>query len=112
MNHHIERLFPFSFVVDESMEIIRVGRSAKKLFPNIKLGDVFSSVFTILQPQFEVSFYSLKSLENTLFIVQHNEVQLKGQMNFLPEENTILFVFTPVVQDVSFFKQFNITMND
>jgi signal transduction histidine kinase len=112
MNHHIEKLFPFSIVIDESMMIVRIGRSAKKLLPEIKLGNLFSSFFTILRPRFEMSFHALRSLEDTLFVVQHNEVQLKGQMNFLEDENTILFVFTPIVRDVSFFKQFNITMND
>lgn len=112
MKNYIERLFPFSLVISSTSAVVSIGRSAQKLFPTIKTGDSFMDHFVIQRPRIQPSFQEFKSHQDTLFVVQHNDMQLKGQMNYIDEEEEILFVFSPMVTEVSFFKKFNITMND
>jgi signal transduction histidine kinase len=115
MSDFVENLFPFHFILNEQMEIVRTGRSAKKLFPCLKGSDPFYEHFDITRPKIERSFLNIRKYEDSMFLIQaknNAQIQLKGKMNYKDEDNTLLFVFTPIVRDVSFFKEFNMTMDD
>lgn len=116
------RAFPFHIVIDRHMEIVQAGvsllrvikprRTARKSLP-------FSDVFEIVRPVIHVSFDSMLDHISTVFIVvtkpgvlltpqptegstqvRAQTMKLKGQMVFVPETDSILYLCSPRVSDI------------
>ena len=130
--------FPFHVIFDRDLVICQAGTSLVRVLPSLEPGSsVFSAVFSIVRPHIPVTFESILSRENAVFIVktkegwmnkpnfdedgrsnsvgdncqgahsdddvsttenifgEDNSLRLKGQMVFLPESNTILFLCSP-----------------
>ena len=45
-NEQLNRLFPFHFIIDDEMKIIRAGKSLLKIFPTL-VGNKFTSSFEL-----------------------------------------------------------------
>jgi K+-sensing histidine kinase KdpD len=114
INQILENLFPFHFMIDDKFKIIHAGRSSKKIFPFIKAHDNFLEHFEISRPKIELTFKSFLEHQDTLFIVKNtkcSEIEMKAQVLSL-SKHVLFFVFTPVITDVSFLKNLNVTMDD
>jgi signal transduction histidine kinase len=109
-----EALFPFYFLINPSLEILRLGKSARKLFPTNQEPSSFSAAFEIIRPKISLEYEELLKHLDTVYIfkcIKRSDIQIKGQMILLAEGN-LFFAFTPIVRNVSFFKEFGITMQD
>lgn len=115
MDPFICKLFPFHFVLNNRLEVTNIGRSAAKLFPGIGIGNFFPDHFQVVRPRLKNTFDDFCQNQDSLFVVQNkqrSDIQIKGQVSYKSEDDVILFVFTPIIREVSFFARFNMTMDD
>ena len=129
---------PFHLIFDRDLVICQAGVSLVRVIPDLEPGSSkFSAVFSMVRPHIPVTFESILSRENAVFIVKTRDgwmkrpslqedgnskslenieedgengdddsetedifgedkaLRLKGQMVFLPESDTVLFLCSP-----------------
>ena len=93
----IDRLFPFYFIVDEGMSIIKKGPSLEKIlsFSN-ESTNAFHSIFYIIKPKSNThpDFEYLKSIASKFVLIGIqglNNTILKGQFEYRDQQNHIVF---------------------
>jgi len=93
----IDRLFPFYFIVDEGMSVIKKGPSLEKILSRIQTpSNEFHSSFFIIKPKSKTNpdFRQLKSICSGFVLIGiHglNNTMLKGQFEYRTDENQIVF---------------------
>lgn len=128
--------FPFHVIFDRDLVICQAGASLLRIIPDLEPGiSKFTAIFSMVRPHIPVTFESILSRENAVFIMKTREgwmtkpskqddskavenvgedyqnddddsrtenivgedkaLRLKGQMVFLPESDTILFLCSP-----------------
>ena len=93
----IDRLFPFYFIVDEGMSVIKKGPSLEKILSRIEdPSDEFHSCFFIIKPKINPNpdFKQLKSNCSLFVLIGIHGLKntiLKGQFEYRADENKIVF---------------------
>ncbi len=114
----IDKLFPFHFIVDEDMFIIRKGHSLQKIIKGkSRLENEFNSLFTIVKPKSiaKVDFKHLQHICSGLVIVSintHKNILLKGQFEFRHKERQIVFFGSLWADDHEKMLELGITYSD
>ncbi|XP_059173415.1 guanylate cyclase soluble subunit alpha-2-like, partial [Physella acuta] len=103
--------FPFHVIFDADLQITQLGVSlAKMISPEVtSKGKDLSTYFDIVKPPVKFSFSSILSRVNSSFVVRtkgltkdkhrlSDSLELKGQMLFLQETDSILFLGSPSVE--------------
>ncbi|MFM7709555.1 MAG: PAS domain S-box protein [Ferruginibacter sp.] len=111
--HDFNRMFPFYFVLDEQLTIVRLGSSAQKLFLSIK-DQLFSDHFEINRPRItNITRDNILSIDNkfTLLKAIQSGVVLRGQ--FMPYENNhLLFIGAPWFEQLQAFANSGLQLDD
>lgn len=109
------RIFPFYLVINNECVISSFGSSIAKLHP-IKQGHLFSEYFELKLPVIEqLSFDSLKGLEEQVVLIniKSSATQtLRGQFEYLRDQDQLLFIGTPAFHSMEEVVQKNLTLND
>jgi PAS domain S-box-containing protein len=108
-------LFPFYIEIDSKLQIVAFGNSFEKLY-----GDChhlnFIQRFSISRPfSFVNTFEDLKQLQNQLLVIDStnsSQPQLRGQLQFLPENDTIFFVGSPWFRSMEEIVSNHLYVND
>ncbi|KAK0064752.1 guanylate cyclase soluble subunit alpha-2, partial [Biomphalaria pfeifferi] len=103
--------FPFHVIFDAQLNIVQLGASlAKMIAPEVSAkGRHLTSYFDIVKPLVKASFSSILSRLNSSFVVRtkglskgnhrlSDNLELKGQMIFLQETESIMFLGSPSVE--------------
>jgi hypothetical protein len=89
------RIFPFFILINKELEIIECGNSLRLLFEDCNKTNFFNK-FIIKRPEItENNFENLKSLINQLVVIEcinENKSSLRGQIEFIEYNNTLLFI--------------------
>ncbi|XP_028658504.2 guanylate cyclase soluble subunit alpha-1 isoform X1 [Erpetoichthys calabaricus] len=104
------RTFPFHILFDEDMTLLQIGNGFRKrlIRKDVQRKPTFEEYFVILSPGIRSTFQGILTMLNTLFILRIKQaasdfdgapqlMDLKGQMIYVPESNTILFLGSPWV---------------
>lgn len=107
------RAFPFHLLFDRKSVIQQAGSSISRVVPKVNQKYRITDLFDMIRPHMEFSFEHVLSHINTVFvlttkpgiisahpedIVKHrHEIRLKGQMIYVPECDSILFLCSPSV---------------
>ena len=114
-NDQFNRLFPFYILIDNQLKIKGFGKSIVKILP-LTSGMSFFDVFTIKRPELEnISYDTLLQLINQLLILEYNgerQLSLRGQVEHLVEEDSLLFIVTPWFSSMDHVKEFEIRLED
>lgn len=113
-DRQLNRIFPFHLEIDAEFCIISQGKSLMKMIGD-SLNQSFLDVFTIERPFLpKVSFESIRADKTHFFIIKHkqNNVLLKGQVEFIDEKNSILFILTPWFQNIEELKANKLVVSD
>lgn len=100
----INRLFPFYFVINASLNIDEYGRSLNKIttFDNQKH---FFQHFGLMRPHLkEKTFDALLALQNQLIVLQvvgKEHLKIRGQFEYMEAQNALLFVGSPWFNDIN-----------
>ena len=107
-------IFPFHVLTKGDGEVCALGRSLKKLYPNIKVGDLITDHFELIQPLVSFLEYSIKQLIGKTVTIKHkNEVVLlKGQVCYLKNESLFLFIVSPFFTEISQIESIELTIDD
>lgn len=100
----INRLFPFYFVVNASLNIDECGRSLDKIV-NFDSQKSFFQHFSLMRPHLkEKHFEALCALQNQLIVLQvvgKERMKIRGQFEYIAHQNTLLFVGSPWFNDIN-----------
>lgn len=110
----LSRFAPWHFIINRDMEFVQVGSGFNKLFK--KYFRTFGrSLVTYLQfkrpKELTVNFYEISRRTNTPFLLSlcsppgcdsfyAKDLDIKGQMTFCPETDTILFIGSPFLDSL------------
>ena len=111
----IERLFPFYIRINQDLEVLALGRSLTKIYPLAK-EKLFNQFFSIPRPLTEVDcFDDLVMLQNQLIVLKahsEEELVLRGQFEWIEENNELLFVGSPWFNSMEQIGNKNLVIND
>lgn len=111
----LSTLFPFYFLINRNKQIIAYGKSLAKLcaFEEEKS---FESYFSIPRPFTVVeSMDDLIKLQNQMVVldaIEPNSFRLRGQFEYLPEKDEVLFVGSPWFGSIEEVRENNLVIDD
>jgi PAS domain S-box-containing protein len=109
------RIFPFYIQIDSDLKITSFGTSIAKLH-SIREGQSFTASFTLRLPHLEaVSFDSLKELKGHVVLLglkNAGEHTLRGQIEYLEDQNQLLFIGRPGFRNMEEISNEQLTLND
>lgn len=113
-NHQFNRIFPFHLEINTNLEILSIGNGLKKI---IRLSDhkSFTELFKIERPFLDnITFQSIYNYRKDYFILKHDQekVLLKGQVEYLKEKNSLLFLLTPWAKTIEDLKSKQLLISD
>ncbi len=110
----INDLFPFFIAVDSTMTIVEVGRGVLKIIPDLEVLENFSNYFSILLPSTQLSFESIATYIDEIFIISSldGQFRFRGQMYFEEASNYLFFLGTPIISTPRDFAKLNLNVND
>ncbi|XP_061101336.1 guanylate cyclase soluble subunit alpha-1 isoform X1 [Conger conger] len=102
--------FPFHLLLDQDMSLLQIGDGLRRRLnrKDVQRRPLFEEHFLILSPQIASTFQGILTMLNTQFILRIKQavnsgdgtaklMDLKGQMIFISESNSILFLGSPCV---------------
>lgn len=113
-NRQFNRIFPFHLEINTNLEILSIGKGLKKI---IGLSDLksFPELFKIERPFLEnITFQSIFNYRKEYFILKHyqGKILLKGQVEYLKEKNSLLFLLTPWAKTIEDLKSKQLLISD
>ncbi|MEO1299492.1 MAG: histidine kinase, partial [Cyanobacteria bacterium J06636_16] len=110
----LDKVFPFHLAFDTSLAIAQVGHALAGILQQSIVGKPLTQEFAILRPKLTVNFDAILSKQNQLFFLKHNhsQLQLKGQIIFLEEDQALLFLCSPWAADSTVLPQIGIRLKD
>ncbi|XP_051784123.1 guanylate cyclase soluble subunit beta-1 isoform X2 [Erpetoichthys calabaricus] len=115
--HTFCKAFPFHIMFDRDLTLSQCGNAIYRVLPQLQPGNCnLQSVFSLVRPHIDFSFHGILSHINTVFVLRSKEgllnvekpecedeltgteiscLRLKGQMIYLPEADSILFLCSP-----------------
>ncbi len=109
------KLFHFYILIDENLNVCSFGKSLAKII-QLKSGQPFTDYFKITRPKLNtINFSNLLALKNNIVlinIIDSNDNILRGQIEYLEEENKLLFIGTPWFSSMEDLEKNNLTLND
>uniref|UniRef100_W5MYK5 guanylate cyclase n=1 Tax=Lepisosteus oculatus TaxID=7918 RepID=W5MYK5_LEPOC len=124
-------VFPFNIVFRQDMVVHNVGSGLATVFPDLD-GKKINDAFLLARPLVEFTWNMIISHPNNLFEIMSKEpvkngnssnameswgdgsrcLKLKGQMRYMPEWESIIFLGTPVMERLSAMFKTGLYIND
>lgn len=109
------RLFPFYITINDELNVVSAGKSVEKLCA-IKNGENFKKHFSIPRPYTPFqSLNDLLALQNQLIVLENindTTTKLRGQFEYLPGSNEVLFIGSPWFGSIEQAREHNLHIND
>lgn len=107
------RVFPFHLVFTQNLQISQVGPSWYPILPHLKPGCLFGDYFEVQQPTIPCQFELLLAHAKELFVIHCSRgVNLKGQMVYDADQQVMIFLGSPWVQDVNTLESLGLSLAD
>lgn len=96
-------IFPFHLAINRKGELMQIGKTLQRLYPELKTGNQFEQYFQVQRPATAFNFDTIQTHFQSLFIleVQSSSMLLKGQMVYAAEQNLLLFLGSPWVPNLN-----------
>ncbi|KAK6976642.1 guanylate cyclase soluble subunit beta-1-like isoform X1 [Biomphalaria glabrata] len=125
------RAFPFHMLFDRDMVIQQAGLSISRVIPEVNKGSQITDLFEMIRPHMEFSFNNILSHINTIFVLitregvltnrdgsptsimsEQQQMRLKGQMIYVLESESILFMCSPSVMNLDDISRRGLYLSD
>ena len=117
------KAFPFHIIFDKNFEIVQLGSALVRLLDGdlINSNNRLSDYFELIRPSIEWSFRSIQAQCNSSFLLHltgsiaekiKRAIKLTGQMINLPESECILYVGSPVVENLEHLQKQGLYISD
>lgn len=111
----LNRLFPFYIAINRQLQVTDCGNSLMKMLP-LTMPLPLHNCFTVISPAIKVtSLDDLQSLEDQLIelaFVGQESLPLKGQFEYLEQEDAIIFLGSPLFKSFNQLNERGLTLND
>ena len=108
-------LFPFHILVNSKLRITSAGSSLQKI-SKASTNDLFCDYFTIKRPALLPNnfkdFIQVKGQQVVIEVRNENKIAFKGQIDFLEDLQSYLFVGNPCFGSVDQIQEFDLSFND
>ncbi|XP_053284337.1 soluble guanylate cyclase 88E [Pleuronectes platessa] len=110
-------VFPFNIVFRQDMVVHNVGSGLSTVFPDLD-GKKITDAFLLARPLVEFNWNMIISHPNNGSISKQSDtktqlnLKLKGQMRYMPEWESIIFLGTPVMESLSAMFRTGLYIND
>ncbi|MEO0480581.1 MAG: ATP-binding protein [Planctomycetota bacterium] len=107
--------FPFHIITDREMRIVQIGRSVRKVYPQIVLGQELSEVFRIVRPALRsIDWDTISKRTSTVYQLAcpRGQLRLRGQVVVDEERGRIAFLTTPWITDISDLDPLGLNLRD
>lgn len=108
-------IFPFYILLNPDLIVVSNGKTLEKIFPGTG-NKSFTDNYRIQRPHLEtIDFQSLKLLVSQMVIIEcnnHQKTILRGQIEFLPDRNQLLFIGTPWFNSMEQVIENKLSLND
>ncbi|MBW4573871.1 MAG: EAL domain-containing protein [Aphanothece sp. CMT-3BRIN-NPC111] len=113
-SHIFSKVFPFHLVFDEHMQLLQIGEVLQRICPGLAVGTRFEQHFRINRPNIKVEFNLIREQSQSLFMLEslHNKMQLKGQMVYVEQSETVFFLGSPWITDLADLNSLGLTLKD
>ncbi len=113
MKRLLDAAFPFHFMLDREMRIVRVGRSLMRA-ANVAPGQHLGERLVIQRPHVDLDYDALRERHSLLFVLEHpaRKLRLRGQFVEAEGEQLLAFVGSPWLEDPSQLEALGLTMSD
>lgn len=117
------KAFPFHIIFNRHFEIVQVGSALVRVLGGTLVNNNrrLSEYFTLIRPEIEWSFRSIQVQCNSSFLLHLNSsiskkmgrvLNLTGQMINMPESECILYVGSPVVENLDHLRKQGLYISD
>ena len=117
------KAFPFHIIFDRNFEIVQMGSTLVRLLRGTLINNNkrLSDYFQLVRPNIEWSFRSIQTHCNSSFLLHLNStiseqlkrvINLTGQMINMPESDCILYVGSPVVENLDHLRKQRLYISD
>ncbi|MBK9409865.1 MAG: response regulator [Gemmatimonadetes bacterium] len=106
--------FPFHVAIGPDLAVLQVGKSLRRVCPDVRPGVAVEDAFTVERPHVPLSFGSLVKNTGLLWLLVHKAsgMQLRGQMSHVPGEEAVLFLGSPWLTDTAAIKAYGLNISD
>ncbi|WP_276503196.1 sensor histidine kinase [Terrimonas pollutisoli] len=115
LNGKLNTLFPFYFIINDSLTIADAGKSLSKLFPDI-IGKQLQDCFRLKRPASAVfEFDSIVKYADQIFIFESTDgrsILFRGQIITTENLRILLFVSSPWITDADDLMKYNLLLTD
>lgn len=117
------KAFPFHIIFNRNFEIVQMGSALVRVLGGSLLNgnNRLSDYFQLVRPDIEWSFRSIQAQCNSSFLLHLNKavsdkiqrvINLTGQMIHMPESECILYVGSPVVENLDHLQKQGLYISD
>jgi guanylate cyclase soluble subunit alpha len=117
------KAFPFHIIFNRNFEIVQMGSALVRVLGGTLSNNnrCLSDYFTLVSPDIVWSFHSIQAQSNSSFLLHLNNsisekikrvINLTGQMINIPESECILYVGSPVVENLDHLRKQGLYISD
>jgi guanylate cyclase soluble subunit alpha len=117
------KAFPFHIIFNRNFEIVQMGSALVRVLGGTLSNNnrCLSDYFTLVSPDVVWSFHSIQAQSNSSFLLHLNNsisekikrvINLTGQMINIPESECILYVGSPVVENLDHLRKQGLYISD
>jgi signal transduction histidine kinase len=110
----LAQAFPFHVVFDRNREILQAGAVLQRILDKPSIGTVLDQHFEIQRPKVLLDFEAIRKRERSLFVLSciDHQMQLKGQMIYVAEQDVIFFLGSLNVTDTAELATIGVKLKD
>ncbi|MCU0548176.1 MAG: ATP-binding protein [Leptolyngbya sp. Prado105] len=112
--HLFANVFPFHFVYDRALTIVQAGKVLQQMSEGVLVGRSVGEHFRISRPKVQLDFEAIKKQPRALFLLEslHSDVQIRGQMVYVEEQDVIFFLGSPWITDTKQLAPLGLKLKD
>ncbi len=107
------RAFPFHLALSRDLHLLQVGPVLSRIAPALVPGERFEDHFRVVRPRIEMTYAGLQSVPGAVVVLElaRGPLRLQGQFEE-SDEGVILFLGTPMVNDLPGLTSLGLTLQD
>lgn len=112
--HLFANAFPFHFVCDRRLIILQAGEVLQRMSEKPLVGSSLVEHFRISRPKVQLEFELIKKQPRALFLLEslHSDMQIRGQMLPVEEQDVIFFLGSPWITDTAQLAPLGLKLKD
>jgi anti-anti-sigma factor len=108
------QLFPFHIAFDGLQQITQIGPGLQRVCPHLVCGNNISDAFRLRKPVVPFTVEALRQQQRSVVLLDslQSSLQLRGQMLYMAETDTMVFLGSPWITSVTALEQQGLSLGD